>query len=50
MRNNIFIVGNNYRRAYISRFIIICRVEARKKFGGLVLSYCSPSSAVSWWG
>ena len=42
----IFVIENSCRRARTSRFEAIGRAKARNFFGGLVLSYCSPSSAI----
>ena len=39
-------IENSYRRAHMSRFKVISRAKVRNFFGGLVLSYCSPSSAI----
>ena len=40
-------IENSCRRARTSRFKVIGRAKARNFFGGLVLSYCSPSSAIA---
>ena len=46
MGNDVFTVGISCRRARTSRFQVIGGVKAKKFFGGLVLSYCSLSSAI----
>ena len=43
----IFVIENSCRRPRTSRFEVIGRAKAQKFFGGLVLSYCQLSSAIT---